>query len=225
MTEAPAFKPLLLAGSLLAAACLSACGQNVGLSSLKTPTVATQLVYRDIAFGPDNRILPDHAEALQAFLAGMKPDYGTRLMLEDGSATGAAERRAAVAGIVAAHGGVLAANAPASASSLPEGTVRLWIERAQAVMPVCPDWSDPEFSNMNASSHSNYGCAVNSNLAAMVADPGDLSKGRAYDGPSGPDIAKDQATWRKRTPTGATLPLEKASTTNAIRTGGGGGGN
>lgn len=226
MSLAPAIKSILLAGSLLGvAAALSGCGHNPGGSSLKTPAVTVQTVHHDIVFGPDHQILPEQVGALHAFLDRLELGYGTRVTLEDNGADGAPLRWAAVSAVLAEHGAALAQSAPPRRSGMPAGTARLWIERAQATLPVCPDWSDSPLGNMNASTHSNYGCAVNSNLAAMAADPGDLEQGRVYNGPSGADIARDQDYQRQRVPSGFNKPLEKASTTNSIRTGGGGGGN
>lgn len=42
----------------------------------------------------------------------------------------------------------------------------------------CPDWSHSARVNYDNSLHSNYGCAVNNNLAVQLADPWDLKEGR-----------------------------------------------
>ena len=44
-------------------------------------------------------------------------------------------------------------------------------------MPGCPNWSSNSDTNLGNATSSNYGCAINSNLAAMVADPEHLIKG------------------------------------------------
>ena len=49
-----------------------------------------------------------------------------------------------------------------------------------AVPPYpCPDWSHNATVNYDNSLHSNYGCAVNNNLAVQLADPWDLQQGVA----------------------------------------------
>jgi len=59
--------------------------------------------------------------------------------------------------------------------------VHLLAERAQALLPDCPDLSHLNLSgNLNANS-SNFGCATASNFAVMLADPRDLL-GRRTDG-------------------------------------------
>jgi pilus assembly protein CpaD len=56
--------------------------------------------------------------------------------------------------------------------------LRVVVTRSKASVPSCPDWSTNREYNYNASNHSNYGCSINSNLAAMIADPEDLVRGR-----------------------------------------------
>jgi len=52
------------------------------------------------------------------------------------------------------------------------------VARRRAFVPNCPNWSRPSQPDWNNQSMSNYGCSVNSNLAAMIADPQDLIHGR-----------------------------------------------
>jgi pilus assembly protein CpaD len=64
-------------------------------------------------------------------------------------------------------------------------------------VPSCPDWSTTHENNYNAGNHSNHGCATNSNLAAMVADPEDLIRGREnkkLDGNSGKNAVNTYQT-------------------------------
>jgi pilus assembly protein CpaD len=51
------------------------------------------------------------------------------------------------------------------------------VSAAGATVPGCPDWSDRELP-MSEGQSSNYGCATALNLAAMIADPADLLRGR-----------------------------------------------
>jgi hypothetical protein len=65
-----------------------------------------------------------------------------------------------------------------------------------AYVPGCPDWSTAGGPATEGQS-SNYGCATMSNLAAMVAEPGDLLHGRGT-GLSGAEVsAKAIKTWRE----------------------------
>lgn len=56
-------------------------------------------------------------------------------------------------------------------------------ETGRAVPPYpCPDWSQSARINWDNSQHSNYGCAVNNNLAVQLVDPRDLERGRGTAG-------------------------------------------
>ena len=74
------------------------------------------------------------------------------------------------------------------------------VSRSTASVPDCPNWS-PTGASATAS---NYGCAVNSNLAAMVADPSDLVLGQNGHG-TGDATATSKAikVYRDKAPTGA----------------------
>ena len=57
--------------------------------------------------------------------------------------------------------------------------------RYVAGLPDCPDWGKNVDDNSRNTDHSNFGCATQSNLGAMVVDPSDLirpRKSRAADG-------------------------------------------
>lgn len=53
----------------------------------------------------------------------------------------------------------------------------------QVIPPYpCPDWSHPTVGNYDNSNHSNFGCAVNNNLAVQLENPRDLIEGRGHRG-------------------------------------------
>jgi type IV pilus biogenesis protein CpaD/CtpE len=57
-------------------------------------------------------------------------------------------------------------------------TVTIDAQTGQAILPhPCPDWSQSSVINYDNSLHSNYGCAVNNNLAVQLENPGDLEHG------------------------------------------------
>ncbi len=47
----------------------------------------------------------------------------------------------------------------------------------------CPDWSASPVSNYKNTPHSNFGCAVNTNLAVQVEEPADLHHGHGEKSP------------------------------------------
>ena len=70
----------------------------------------------------------------------------------------------------------------------------------QAYVPNCPNWASGGRDSA-ALTDTNYGCAINSNLAAMVADPLDLIHGKSDglgDNGSGNRAIK---AWREAEPT------------------------
>lgn len=64
------------------------------------------------------------------------------------------------------------------------GTSRIVVGRYVAAAQKCAGWYSPEqrtgvFSNPDNKTDANFGCSTASNLAAMIANPGDLVQGRA----------------------------------------------
>jgi pilus assembly protein CpaD len=57
--------------------------------------------------------------------------------------------------------------------------VEVVIERYLVVLPPCPDWSRRSGTDFANLPHSNFGCAMRTNLGLMVAEPRDLVRGRA----------------------------------------------
>ena len=70
-------------------------------------------------------------------------------------------------------------------------------------MPNCPNWERPSQPNYNNKTRPGFGCGVNSNLAAMIANPEDLVHGREGTGMLDPVAAsKAVNTYRSKAPTG-----------------------
>ena len=95
-------------------------------------------------------------------------------------------------------------NAPITPGAIAPGNVRVVVSRTTADVPGCPDWSRNSGNEFSASAMSNYGCAINSNLAAMVANPEDLVLGQGGEG-AGSDArtaAKAIRIYRNSVPTG-----------------------
>lgn len=101
-------------------------------------------------------------------------------------------------------------------------TVRLVIHRYQVALPGCPDWSDRSGITHDNQPSGNWGCATAVNLGLMVANPGDLLRGR--DG--GPGDGAAQVLGIQRYRKGETKPLLDGATSEipAVGTGGPSGG-
>src|SRR3546814_10746706 len=103
--------------------------------------------------------------------------YGDRVSIEDPTVYGAGEAQATIRAMVERRGLLLNADVPVTTGAVPPGYVRVIVTRASAHVPGCPDWSSKSSLNPTNATSSNYGCATNSNLASLVADPNDLIKG------------------------------------------------
>lgn len=193
---------LLLAVS--AGLALTACGPvNRGLESVHQPEVSRTDYVLDVAAGPAG-LAPGESERLAGWFDSLKLGYGDRVAVDDPSPYGHPGTRDAVAEVAARYGLLVRSDAPVTSGAIPANAVRIVVSRAMAEVPGCPDWSrdsQPEFA---ASTMSNYGCATNSNLAAMMADPQDLIRGQEGDagGSNALVASKAIATYRAAEPTG-----------------------
>lgn len=123
--------------------------------------------------------------------------YGDRVFVDD--PYGDTMTRNAVARVAAEYGILLSEGAPVLAGAVPADGVRVIISRSRAHVPGCPNW---EPAGPSATSPG-YGCAVNSNLAAMVADPSDLVLGQTGSGTGDASTAsKAIQVYRQAPPTG-----------------------
>ena len=78
------------------------------------------------------------------------------------------------------------------------------ITRSNASVPGCPDWSASSDMNYTNGTSPGYGCSVNSNLAAMVANPEDLLEGQTGTGETVVATGtRAIRTYREAEPTGA----------------------
>ena len=77
--------------------------------------------------------------------------------------------------MAAAYGLLLSPGAPILEGDVPMGAIRVVVSRTTASVPNCPNY---DRDRGPSSTSSNYGCGVNSNLAAMIADPNDLVLGQ-----------------------------------------------
>ena len=86
------------------------------------------------------------------------------------------------------------------------------VSRRRAVVPNCPNWSLPSQPNYDNRNMSNYGCGVNTNLAAMVANPEDLVHGQEGTGVGDNRTASKAVLFYKMTPPTGTKGLQDIST-------------
>lgn len=197
---------LLIAGTVLGG-CMSGprgaltAENNPSLYSVHQPVVQRTDYVLDLDASGDTLASSERARLL-AWFDSIELRYGDQIYVEEPRNYPSPGARAEVGGVLGEYGMLLRDGAPVAAGSVQPGQVRVIASRATASVPDCPNWRDQQIlPSVNTSA--NYGCAVNSNLAAMVADPNDLVRGRAgnVDG-SGSTAARAVRVYRERAPTG-----------------------
>ena len=174
---------------------------NHSLYSVKQPVVARTSYTMDVATTYDGLSIPEQ-QRLSGWFDSMDLRYGDRVSIEDPVASGAT--REAIARIAARHGLLLADGAPVTEGFLQPGTARVVITRTTASVPGCPDWGKRNDANYANATSPGYGCAVNGNLAAMVANPEDLLHGQQGTGETViMSSTKAIETYREKANTGA----------------------
>lgn len=139
--------------------------------------------------------------------------YGDKIYIED--PIDSPDTRASIMAVASRYN--IQATSPTTvlANTLPLGMVRVTVSRAKAHVPNCPSWHSTAKSDMNFNNglSSNFGCAVNTNLAAMIANPEDLLQG-AKDTGSTSVMTSNKAidAYRKAVPTGEGNVVNKTST-------------
>ena len=191
---------------IILASALGACGYTPkdlpdrGVAAVNVPVVQRADYALDMA-APGGALMPQEEQRLDAWFRALGLGYGDTVYVDAGYNDAA---RAQIAQAAGRYGMLVEAGAPMTGGLVPQNAVRVIVSRARATVPNCPDWSRPAQPDFNNRSFSNYGCAVNSNLAAMVANPQDLIHGREGSGVIDAQTgAKALDAYRAATPTGA----------------------
>ncbi|WP_284275240.1 CpaD family pilus assembly lipoprotein, partial [Sphingomonas astaxanthinifaciens] len=131
---------------------------------------------------------------------GLELSYGDVVSVDGPDAAAA---RGDIARVAGRYGMLVSDGAPVTPGAIPPGAVRVVVSRTRADVPGCPNWSVPSNPNYNNELMSNYGCSVNKNLAAMVANPSDLVSGRDPGSVSDPRVGtRAIESLRSQRPTG-----------------------
>lgn len=155
-----------------------AMGANTSMYSINQPVVERNNYAIDVNLDSYGGMADSEQRRVAEWFDALKLGFGDRIAVDygDGYASNAADRQ--VAQLAADHGMTVTETAPLTTGNILIGTARIVVTRSTASVPNCPNWSKTTDSNFNSSNHPNYGCAMNSNLAAMVDDPEDLVRGR-----------------------------------------------
>ena len=209
---------------LAAAIALSACSgtpDNRSLNSVHQPVVERNRYVFDVETLPGGGLSIPEQRRLVGWFESLGLKYGDRIAVDD--PLGSKATLASVENVAGRWGLLVDAGAPITPGYVAAGGARIVVTRTTASVPGCPDWSNKSDFSMSNRTTSNYGCAVNSNLAAMVADKEHLVQGASGTGEtvvmSG---TKAIDSYRNAKPTGED-GLRNVNTSNASGGGGGGG--
>lgn len=161
---------------------VAGCGgmpSNQSLYSTKQPVVERQNFTFDVRSAQSGMNIAEQ-QRVSAWFDSMKLGYGDRVSIDDPMASQAT--RDAIAKLAERHGVLIEDGAPVTQGYVEPGNARIVLTRSTASVPGCPDWSDSSDMNYYNATSAGYGCATNSNLAAMVANPEDLIEGQAGTG-------------------------------------------
>lgn len=184
---------------------LSGCGNmasNRSLESVHQPIISRSNYTLDL--NAQGGSLPAQEQRrLAEWFQAMDLGYGDRIAVDDPAGRNVVVK-SAVEAAASRHGLLVGDVAPVTVGDIAPGTVRVVVTRTMADVPGCPDWKTKSEINYRNATSSNYGCAVNSNMAAMVADKEDLVRGEPGSGTVATqrsDTAIKQ--YRETPPTGA----------------------
>lgn len=152
---------------------------NRGLESVHQPVVQRTNYTMDLVSNGSG-LAPSEQRRLSGWFEALDLRYGDKISIDDPTASSA--NRSSVEAVVSRFGMLLTGDAPATPGYVNAGTVRVVVSRTSATVRGCPDWGTKSDTNMHNATASGFGCAVNGNMAAMVANPEDLIKGTASTG-------------------------------------------
>ncbi|WP_294310880.1 CpaD family pilus assembly lipoprotein [uncultured Sphingomonas sp.] len=158
---------------LMTGACMGA-GQP-DLETRHQPVVSQTEYALDLALS-GGRLAADEDRRLDGWARNLHLGYGDRVVVEDPAGEGPGAYRD-VAGVIGRYGLLLGQASPITRRPVAPATIRVVVTRARASVPGCPDLRSDTALDWEGKTSSNQGCAINRNLAAMVANPTDLVQG------------------------------------------------
>lgn len=175
--------------------------KNYSLNSVNQPVVAHANYALDLSAG-SNGLPVNEQRRLVDWFDSLSLSYGDRVSIDD--ATSNAAVRGDIAKLAGRYGLLLSDGAPVTEGYVDPGKVRVVVTRSQASVPGCPNWDEKSTDYNDNATHSGFGCAVNGNIAAMIADPEHLLHGATGTGETTVmSSSKAIQTYREAQPTGA----------------------
>lgn len=176
-------KNIVLAAGI--ALTLGACGHNTANRSnysVNQPVVERSNYVLDLAPTSSGGLNDSEQARLAGWFDAINLRYGDRIAIDNPGLMADAGLRTAVRALAGDRGLQVAGIAPVTTGQVPMGTVRVVVSRSTASVPNCPNWSHRSHTDFQGRTSENYGCGVNSTMAAMIADPEDFVRGTSDDG-------------------------------------------
>lgn len=184
---------------------------NFSVYSLHQPVVEHTNYVFDVNGGAGG-VSGAELDRLAAWFQSIDIRYGDHVTIDQPRGHESSRARQDVARVAGAFGLLISADgAPVTPGDVPPGVIRVVASRASAHVDGCPQWTDPSVESPIRTA-SNYGCSINSNLAAMIANPDDLVHGQEGTSRDSAAVAgRAIRVYRDRVPSG-TQPLPSATT-------------
>lgn len=184
---------------------------NYSVYSVHQPVVEHTNYVFDLRVDGD-RVSEAEMNRLAAWFQSINARYGDRITIDEPRGYQSAAARNDVGRVVNDFGLLLSDEAaPVTEGDVAPGTLRIVASRASAHVEGCPSYTNPGIDSP-VRTDSNYGCATNSNLAAMIANPDDLVRGQEGTGRESSQVAtRAVGSYRTRAPTG-NQPLPSTTT-------------
>lgn len=152
-------------------------GSDGGVTPAKQPVIQRHEYMLDV--DPNMARGSAEAERLVGWLDALQPRYGDRVSLDLAGQLRPGQAALILTETLARYGLTRSPDRPASVTPIAPGRIRVILHRATAYVPNCPDTKSIGMADYGNKGIPGLGCAVNGNLASMIADPNDLLVGRA----------------------------------------------
>ena len=189
---------VLLAVGLAFAGCAPQTSQWSPVEAPRHSKITLVRLAHPVQFRPnEDRLNPAEAARLGAFIRDNNVGYGDQILLIGGNGALAQRRQEAVAHVFARGGLRVYRDVQVEGMTAAQNELRVLVSRHVITPPACPNWSkraDEDFGNTGSS---NIGCATETNLGLMVANPSDLVSGHPLSPADGELSAFRVESYRK----------------------------
>ncbi len=204
---------LALIAALMSAAPLLA-ARDYGVTSVHQPVVRRIEYVLDVEADMAAGSIED--QRLAEWLDALTPGYGDQVAIDLGGRPSAGRLSVILRARLAKFGLTETAVLPVPARPVPANKVRIILRRSIASVPGCPDYRGVGGADTGNGGIPGYGCAINGNIASMIADPNDLLEGKAAPPGEGWRAAKDAAATNKAS-SGSFTPLSKSEASSTFK--------